>query len=100
MEEEAMSAEPPTIKRRRKPTITPKTVERKPKVEPSLAPGDTLEMSISIAVRIGGMEAWVRVGGNTEITADETASDAGVRLRGVVETQLDLSVKSLEEALS
>ena len=88
------------IKRRRKPTITPKTTERKPKVQPSLAPGDTIEMSVSVAIKIGGLETWVRVGGNTEIAADETHRDAGVRLRGVVEHHLDETVKSLEAALS
>ena len=88
------------------PSTTP-TRRKKPKVVAQeeakaavLHPGDKLEMGISVAVRINGMESWVKVGGETVIREDEDYKGAGTRLRSVVERYLDGSVKSLQEALS
>lgn len=50
-------------------------------VEPdALSPGDWIEISVSHQVRIDREESWIKLGANTKVREDETASEAVSRL--------------------
>ena len=66
--------------------MTEKRVIRKKAVAPeALAPGDSLEYSISAEVRGPNGTAWVKAGVISVVRADETTADAQRRVVSYVE---------------
>lgn len=81
-------------------TVNRKAVARKTtgsKVS-RLSEGDTVEYSVSAAIRIPRQgEAWIKVGATTKLAAGETDAEASRRLAQYVHDTMDEAVKGILE---
>lgn len=78
--------------------ITPKqkalAAARKAKEE-ALSPGDTLEHGLTVSVKIGGSDVWIKYSVTTKVREDETAEDAALRAHEFVTDKVNDHVEAL-----